>query len=84
MEAILPNNTRKLLWFEITEMLIVLIVVLKTKIIHRRSFWEGAQPANPWSWTIFFFKTQSAYDTYCIPWYIFISKFIAFIIRQVC
>jgi len=47
MEAILPNNTRKLLWFEITEMLIVLIVVLKTKIIHRRSFWEGAQPANP-------------------------------------
>jgi len=47
MEAILPNNTRKLLWFEITEMLIVLIVVLKTKIIHRRSFWEGGSAPKP-------------------------------------
>jgi len=43
----------------------------------------GFSPPNPWSWTIFFFKAESTHDTICRDTQI-ISKFITYIIRQVC
>jgi len=48
-EAILPNSTRKLLWFEITKMLIAVfknkLIVLFIVIIGTLSFHIGAAPA---------------------------------------
>jgi len=45
--------------------------------LHRRSFpGRGASPPKPLIVDNIFFKTASAHGTYCIPWYIIISKFI--------
>ena len=44
----------------------------------------GLAPPKPLIMDNIFFKMQSAHGIYYIPWYIITSKFITYIIRQVC
>jgi len=51
---------------------------------HSQAKFAGGRTPKPLIMDIFFFKTESAQDTHYIPLCVIISKFITFVIRQVC